>query len=87
MIRLLKLWTNPSNFIRIQELYQNDLEQFKRFFILYLSDEETLEAMKTIYKRDGYIAEPHGAVGYLGLKGIRKSPKRNWNFLGNRSPN
>jgi threonine synthase len=24
--------------------------------------------MKTIYKRDGYIAEPHGAVGYLGLK-------------------
>jgi threonine synthase len=33
--------------------------------------------MKTIYKRDGYIAEPHGAVGYLGLKGIRKSPKRN----------
>jgi hypothetical protein len=39
--------------------------------------------MKTIYKRDGYIAEPHGAVGYLGLKGIRKSPKRNWNFLGN----
>jgi threonine synthase len=40
----------------------------KRFFILYLSDEETLEAMKTIYKRDGYIAEPHGAVGYLGLK-------------------
>jgi threonine synthase len=27
---------NPSNFIRIQELYQNDLEFKKRFFILYL---------------------------------------------------
>jgi threonine synthase len=24
--------------------------------------------MKSIYKTDGYIAEPHGAVGYLGLK-------------------
>lgn len=60
---------NPSNFIRIQELYQNDLIQFKKDFSSFtFSDEETLEAMKTIYKRDGYIAEPHGAVGYLGLK-------------------
>ena len=24
--------------------------------------------MKKIYNTDGYIAEPHGAVGYLGLK-------------------
>jgi threonine synthase len=24
--------------------------------------------MQNIYKTDGYIAEPHGAVGYLGLK-------------------
>jgi threonine synthase len=60
---------NPSNFIRIQEMYQNDLEQFKTDFSSYtFSDETTLEAMKTIYKTDGYIAEPHGAVGYLGLK-------------------
>ena len=60
---------NPSNFIRIQEMYQNDLEQFKKDFSSYtFSDAATLEAMKTIYNTDGYIAEPHGAVGYLGLK-------------------
>ncbi|MES2854176.1 MAG: pyridoxal-phosphate dependent enzyme, partial [Bacteroidota bacterium] len=60
---------NPSNFIRIQEMYQNDLEQFKKDFSSFtFSDAETLEAMKTIYNTDGYIAEPHGAVGYLGLK-------------------
>ena len=60
---------NPSNFIRIQEMYQNDLEQFEKDFSSFtFSDEETLEAMKIIYKTDGYIAEPHGAVGYLGLK-------------------
>jgi len=60
---------NPSNFIRIQEMYNNDLEQFKKDFSSFsYSDEETLEAMKSIYKTDGYIAEPHGAVGYLGLK-------------------
>jgi threonine synthase len=28
---------NPSNFIRIQEMYHNDLEQFKRTFLLILS--------------------------------------------------
>ena len=60
---------NPSNFIRIQEMYQNDLEQFKKDFSSFtFSDEETLEAMKTIYNTNGYIAEPHGAIGYLGLK-------------------
>ena len=60
---------NPSNFIRIQEMYGNDLEQFKKDFSSYTyNDKETLEALKNIYKTDGYIAEPHGAVGYLGLK-------------------
>ena len=60
---------NPSNFIRIQEMYQNDLEQFKKDFSSFtFSDGETLEAIKTIYQTNGYIAEPHGAVGYLGLK-------------------
>jgi threonine synthase len=60
---------NPSNFIRIQEMYNNDLEQFKKDFSSYsYTDEETTLAMQSIYKTDGYIAEPHGAVGYLGLK-------------------
>ncbi|MEO6173522.1 MAG: threonine synthase [Flavobacterium circumlabens] len=60
---------NPSNFIRIQELYNNDLTAFEKDFSSYsYTDEETLEALKQIYKTDGYIAEPHGAVGYLGLK-------------------
>lgn len=60
---------NPSNFIRIQEMYQNDLSQFKKDFSSYtFTDEETIEAMKTIFEANGYIAEPHGAVGYLGLK-------------------
>jgi threonine synthase len=60
---------NPSNFIRIQEMYQNDLEEFKKDFSSFtFSDAATLEAMKSIYNKNGYIAEPHGAVGYLGLK-------------------
>lgn len=60
---------NPSNFIRIQELYQNDLAEFKKDFSSFsFTDEETLIAMKNIFDKSGYVAEPHGAVGYLGLK-------------------
>ncbi|WP_281638000.1 threonine synthase [Flavobacterium marginilacus] len=61
---------NPSNFVRIQEMYNNDLAQFEKDFTSYtFTDAETLTAMKHIYNDDRkYIAEPHGAVGYLGLK-------------------
>ncbi|MGJ8759606.1 MAG: threonine synthase [Polaribacter sp.] len=60
---------NPSNFIRIQELFNNDLEALKSAFSSYsFSDDETRATMKEIYANSGYIADPHGAVGYLGLK-------------------
>jgi len=60
---------NPSNFIRIQELYHNDLNEFEKDFSSYsYTDDETEAAMKDIYSRTQYIAEPHGAIGYLGLK-------------------
>jgi threonine synthase len=60
---------NPSNFIRIQELYNNDLKEFEKDFSSYsYTDAETEIAIKDIYIRTKYIAEPHGAVGYLGLK-------------------
>lgn len=60
---------NPSNFIRIQELYHNDLAEFNKDFSSYsYTDEKTSETLANIYKTTGYIAEPHGVVGYLGLK-------------------
>ena len=60
---------NPSNFVRIQEMYNNDLEAFEKDFSSYsFSDEETKFIIKNIYINSGYVAEPHGAIGYLGLK-------------------
>ena len=60
---------NPSNFIRIRELFNNDLETLKSAFSSYsFTDDETRETMKKIYDNSGYVADPHGAVGYLGLK-------------------
>lgn len=60
---------NPSNFVRIQEMYNHNLNEFKKDFSSYTyTDDETRFAMKNIYINSGYVAEPHGAVGYLGLK-------------------
>ncbi|GAA4073453.1 threonine synthase [Flavobacterium cheonanense] len=74
---------NPSNFFRIQEMYNNDLSEFEKDFSSYsYTDEETKLAMKNIYANSRYIAEPHGAVGYLGLKKeLEKQPNSIGFFL------
>ncbi len=74
---------NPSNFIRIQELYHNNLKEFEQDFSSYsFTDTETEATMKDLYQRTQYIAEPHGAVGYLGLKKeLQKQPNSIGVFL------
>ena len=60
---------DPSNFIRIRHLFQDDFEKLNKTLSSYtFSDDETRVAMKAIYSNSNYIADPHGAVGYLGLK-------------------
>ncbi len=60
---------NPSNFIRIQHIYQNDLNIIRQNISSYsFSDVETKTAMKELYENSDYIADPHGAISYLGLK-------------------
>ncbi len=60
---------NPSNFIRIQELHNNNFEALKANLSSYsYTDEETKTALLELYKDYNYIADPHGAVGYLGAK-------------------
>lgn len=65
---------NPSNFIRIQEIYNQDFKELKNNLTSYsYTDEETREALKEIYNDCNYIADPHGAVGYLGCKDYLKN--------------
>tara|TARA_R110000737_G_scaffold282133_1_gene288772 strand:- start:2026 stop:3321 length:1296 start_codon:yes stop_codon:yes gene_type:complete len=60
---------DPSNFIRIRHLFKDDFEALKKNLSSYsFDDNNTKEALKEIYNISGYIADPHGAVGYLGLK-------------------
>lgn len=60
---------DPSNFIRIRHLHNNDFEELAKNLSSYaFSDTETRATMLQIYQNSNYIADPHGAVGYLGLK-------------------
>lgn len=73
---------DPSNFIRIQEIYKNNDSLLKENLSSYsFTDEETREAMKEIKRKSGYIADPHGAVGYLGLKKYFETNKGQGIFL------
>lgn len=64
---------DPSNFVRILELFGNDLIGLgKQLSSFSFSDEETAEAIRQVFKATGYILDPHGAVGYLGLKSFLK---------------
>ncbi|WP_037321065.1 threonine synthase [Salegentibacter sp. Hel_I_6] len=60
---------NPSNFVRIMELFQNEFKPLAKQLSSYsYSDEETRKAIKEVKKKHNYIMDPHGAVGYLGLQ-------------------
>ncbi|MBA6152615.1 threonine synthase [Gelidibacter maritimus] len=64
---------NPSNFIRIQEIYKHNFEALKSNLSSFsFSDDQTREALKELYTDFKYIADPHGAVGYLGCKSYLK---------------
>nr|AOE08150.1 threonine synthase [uncultured bacterium] len=67
---------NPSNFTRIQKIFNNDIAKMKKILSGYrYTDKETKRALKEIYYLNGYVADPHGAVGYLGLKEFMSDQK------------
>ena len=74
---------NPSNFIRIQEIYKNNFKELKNNLSSYsFTDAETKKAMLEIYKDFNYIVDPHGAVGYLGAKHyLKETPEAHCVFL------
>ena len=74
---------NPSNFLRIQKLFNNDIFGLKKSLTAYsYSDKQTEKAINKIYKLKNYITDPHGAVGYLGLIDFLNSKKEPENYQG-----
>ena len=80
---------NPSNFVRIQELLGNSkntekgLDSLKKVLSGYwFDDDQTKKAIKGLYEERQYIADPHGAIGYLGLKSYLDKLKNPTDYQG-----
>ena len=79
----------PSNFIRIQKIFNNDFYKIKKSISgSYFNDSETKKAIKEIFNNNKYITDPHGAIGYLGLKSFLNSTEEKFSgiFLGTAHP-
>ena len=60
---------NPSNFVRILEIFDKKLPSLKSILSSEsISDEETVATILDLYKNHHYLPDPHGAVGYLALQ-------------------
>lgn len=56
---------NPSNFVRILEIFQHQFPELKKMLSSYtIDDEETIATLQEMYQKYNYIADPHGAVGF-----------------------
>tara|TARA_B100000989_G_scaffold261296_1_gene212260 strand:+ start:207 stop:1466 length:1260 start_codon:yes stop_codon:yes gene_type:complete len=61
--------SDPSNFTRIQKIFNSDLQKLKKNVSSYSFDDTvTKEAMRLLYNSYNYLTCPHTAVGFLGLK-------------------
>lgn len=67
---------NPSNFIRIMELMNQDYDSLQRMVSGYtITDEVTLETIQKVYQQYGYLLDPHGAVAYAALLQYQQTNK------------
>ncbi|MDI4653547.1 MULTISPECIES: threonine synthase [Pseudoalteromonas] len=59
--------SKPNNWPRVQFMLDNKWFSYDDFYSSCVGEEETKEVMKIIHQT-GYIAEPHTAIAYQGLK-------------------
>ena len=60
--------SDPSNFVRIQKIFNNDIQKIKKMIKTYsFNYNQTREAIKDVYNRNNYLMDPHSAIGYLGI--------------------
>jgi threonine synthase len=74
---------NPSNFARMLDLYFGSWSRLSQDISGYsFTDYETHKQMRDVYQQNGYILDPHGAVGLLGLKRfLAQNPSKTGFFL------
>jgi threonine synthase len=79
---------NPSNFVRILELFNHEFNDLKNKISGYsIDDETTLSTIKNVYEKYNYLLEPHSAVAYTALEQyLAENPEKKGFILGTAHP-
>ena len=73
---------NPSNFVRILEMFEQEFDSLKGKLSSYsITDEETRKAIGDVYRQYDYLLDPHGAVAYTGLERYLKDHPGQQGFI------
>jgi threonine synthase len=73
---------NPSNFIRIMELFHQKVDSLKNMFSSVSIDDATTKAtIKDVYEKYHYTLDPHGAVGFYALNEYLKEHATDKGFI------
>ncbi len=60
---------DPSNFVRIMQLFQQQVSSLKnKVSSCSVSDEVTKATLLSVFKEHNYLCDPHGAVAYRALE-------------------
>ena len=60
---------NPSNFIRILKVFDNNYAAFKKLIrVVKVTDSETIAAIKKVYSGHNYLLDPHTAVAWVAAE-------------------
>ena len=79
---------DPSNFVRILELFSNEFDLLKNKISGYsVDDKKTIQTIREVYNRDHYILEPHSAVAFAALEEyLKENPGKKGFILGTAHP-
>lgn len=60
---------SPSNYARMDAIFNGELEQFRQNVTGYtFTDEQTQNTIRDVYRQHNYLLDPHGAIAYSGAK-------------------
>ena len=79
----------PSNFERMQSMYGGSVEAMRQDVAgASYTDAQVVQAIGDVYRRHGYLLDPHGAIGWLAINAALETagPKAQGVFLATAHP-